>query len=380
MTVGEGERDLGGLIEFAQNIGEFAQNTGELAQQLPGVRAAYEGFCRIAAGTPGQAALDLVNVGTVCTPYLDDLGRTFGGEGVPFSGGQCDNTRYTINYTIESRNLNNNNIFDTNTSTVAFGPIVSFVIGSDSRTTVLTARQGPGFDVEETIVDSAAAIFEYLSITINSVVPDVGQPNNCGDPAPVYMPGDGWEGEDFGSPITITDPNGNGDFEVVVGPPTDDGRGGISIPVDVGGIEINIGPGNSGGPDSPVDLGPTGTGQDIPGNAGDPPQVLPDPPAGSKWVAIALIVTGIPPAFGQINGTNPNNRYFSPLGNFTLRFETDSGEVFWGDDVIIQNSRQLLAIPCEGLCVNGFRVNLLPGLSFTATPIFRTEQNEVEQS
>lgn len=279
------------LIDYARDVGELASAIGSVAQSIPGVRAAYKASCRIFAGTPGGQALGLLNIPNICTPFLAEDGRTFGGVGdPPFFGGQCPGDIYRVTINV----IRNGN--------VVAGPLQDSGPGPVSVETFDNPGGGSGFqfsfaDGPSTILSAGSGsqptTYDVLSIENRTTGVD-----NCGDPPGDYSPGDGYEGEDYGDPQTIEGPDGN-DYTIVVSPPIIDDGGGVSIPVSIDGIELDIGPGNSdspAGPTSPDYDNPSGTNSPGPGGGADGGD---NPPDGIVVVrntaAVTVLITQEPP-------------------------------------------------------------------------------------
>ena len=375
-------RNLGDLLDFVEGVSAFSNELGEAAQALPGVRGAYRQFCRIAAGTPGQALFDLVDLPNVCSPYLADDGRTFGGAGEPpFFGGQCPELYDLFADATVRRDgvvTANNIVVGTGTGPIRFevvdipqpegrtrlegryisqeGVMAHYVV----RGTVPLA--GGGEQVTETEISN-------FSLTRND-----GGPDNCGDPDAPFQPGEGYQGEDYGLPVVYTDPSGR-DWNVNVRTPTVRPDGGLSIPVSIDGFDLDIGlPGGGDvpGEGSPV-FGPTSSGSPIGGNGGEGEVGLPEGPAGSKCIALALITSGFTGARGAVVNTAPNTRLFSVFGNLAVKVQADSGETYWSGDRTLTEERVIEPIPAEGLQIVSFRVNLETGLTYQAIPLYRAD-------
>ena len=364
--------DLVGFVEDAQ---QFAVGVGELAQSLPGISSAYNAACRVWSGTPAGRLFDLVNLGNVCTPYLQEDGRTFGTEEpAGFTGGQCAGTTYDVRVQwIETQNLTGN-VTNKEFTGRGVGPFNGAEIGPDpvdgNGTAIL-------FDFAGSIsvgprVDSGAFGSTQSDLVIVSVT---GSPDDCGDPPPVFVPGDGYDGEEFGTPQDIVGPDGVPRSINVLSPRLDI-NGTLSIPVTVDGIQIDIGGGGAGKPPPVSRNGPTDDGPPLSGGGDDGERGLPEPPEGAVCVAISFAVEGQPQSVGMVMGSAPPVRTFGVMGNVCLKLTTSVGTSYWGEDTLLQNTRTLVAIPVEGVSVTAYRINLKSGMTYVATPIYRFDDEE----
>lgn len=373
----EDRGNLQDQIDFIERAEDLANGLGSLANRAPVARGAYQAFCRIVAGTPGFTVLNAIDIRNVCTPYLDELNRTFGDDVLQFTGGQCDNELYDITYDHDLFNPFSGQTTPVSVSTAHFGPLGALQPTDAGNGTQLTARTGPGQPVG-TVQDQTYGDGFVVSNIRNVVATRRdGNPDNCGDGAELYQPGDGYGGETFGNPVTYTDPQTGNNFDITVGPPSDDGAGGFSIPVEVGDISLEIGPTSAGGGGgSSSGPGPTEAGAPILGTPqfGDLP--IPMGPPGSICVAIAVTILSIPGTFGSVANTAPNRRFFSPIGNVSVLLSADDGEAYWSRDEILFEEETVVSIPVEGLSITRFRINNAPGLGFSVVPLYRTDTPE----
>lgn len=360
---------LGDLLDFAGTAQDLAVGVGELANSLPGVSGAYKAFCRVAAGTPGGQLFDALDLGNVCTPYLQPDGRTFGGEGPPpFTGGQCPGVAYRLDgfSTVDGVQFG-----ATGTNRLAIGPIrkdSTPLSNGDSRTRIIDSR-----DVAVFSISSGAG---ETDIVITDVRREDGLPDDCGDPPGEYEPGDGYMGEGYGNPQDIEGPDGR-TRPTIVFEPTLDADGNLSIPVSIDGLELDIGNPDGAPPDVPQEPSPLLTpGPGIDGGPGSGPTPIPPGPDGSRCVAVSCKVNVSPAFRGRVSGTDGNFRYYEPQGNLSVEVEGADGFTSYQRDVIVNTDATVEAIAVEGLTIVAFRVNVLDGLSYTVTPFYRVETEE----
>lgn len=231
--------DFGALLETVGNISDAAVAAGDLANSLPWTRPAYQQFCRIMAGTGVPQALASVDVPSICQPYLDEDGRDFGGDRVPFTGGQCQ-----VAYRVNATSFVKRNGVVTANQTIQHNSVA----GPISRETLNTSQQKSIFLKNRfgTIFQQASAggitpgEQVEVSLTVNSIVRIDGLADNCGDPPGEYQPGTGYDGEDYGQPFDYVDGNGR-QWNINLQEPLVTIDGSIEIPVTVDGVEFNIG-------------------------------------------------------------------------------------------------------------------------------------------
>lgn len=374
--------DRSELAEFVRDASDAAVSAGEFAQSLPGIRGAYSAFCRIAAGTPATGALAAVNLPTVCQPYLDELGRTFGEQGPPIPGGQCPTTRYELNYSYrwvfpgepESTIENNVQRFSTGPFQPYSGPSLT---GDPNRTVwgfVGTSVQGS--QINGTVLspnDLDPNRIGRLKILSGPTIEAVDGPDDCGDTEQPFLPGEGWQGEQFGDQLTYDDPNG-GSYDITVGPPSEGPGGGLSIPVTIDGVEVNLGGGGGDGGGGVLTPGPTSSGPPVSTGGNNGPEPVPEDPNGAPCIALSVVLAGVPMFLGEVLDSSPVRRTFDAIGNAAIKLTTADNDSYWGEDVILRNTRTVLAIPVEGLEITEFRLVLPLGVQANVTPIYRSEE------
>jgi hypothetical protein len=211
------------------------------------------------------------------------------------------------------------------------------------------------------------------AFTTNSVtqVP-INGPDNCGNPPDAFTPSPDAPGVNFGDPQSIIGPDGNNynitpfDFEI-----GDNNE--VNIPFEINGSPFNFGPEGS-----PTPLTPGDTTEGAPQNGGDEggERDVPEAPAGSRCIAIAFVFSGFAADRGTVINSGPNQRLYAVFGNAAIKVRTDSGSEYYLPNQDLNSERSLIAIPVEGLTCTGYKVNLETGLSYTATPIYRSETEE----
>lgn len=365
-------QSLSGVLDVARDVGELANAAGEASQQVPGLRSAIKGFCRIAAGTPGFAVLEGLDIGNICTPYLSEDGRSFGGPAPPpFTGGQCD-TNYviTVNYTPAPFQSAPPAMLGRPGPVTSIVPVITFEDGEDSIWGLEITAAGTTTTTTGFTQDPGS--FTYVLTRSD------GLPDDCGDPPTQYEPGDGYDGETFGSPQNITGPDGRG-YDIVVSPPGSDGGGGLSIPVTVDGIEFNIG--NSSADDTaptpetdytnPSPNNSPGPGGDIDGNDNPPDGI----DANRLVSAVTITVTQEPLNASREVGGGEN--VFIPGARFDagwFRWKVAGGATKL--ERITNRSHHVIFSP--GVCANadGYEVKFSPGFSGFTTEYICTQEQQ----
>lgn len=364
--------NAGDIIDVVSDIGELADSAGKVARDTPGIAAAARGFCRVMAGTPGGRLLQALDVGNICSPFWAEDGIGPPGEGPPpFSGGQCPGVLYQlgVNYTEggEGRSVTR--------STNLPGPVSGYrfdlqVIPNPPFSPVYSLRVGndQGLAQDPGLGDSPEGVL-FSRVTSNVLEEGDffffradGQPDLCGDPPPTFLPSPDWDGSGVGDPQVVPGPDGK-DYQITVGPFDLSPSGELSIPVDVGGVEINLG--NGGGPSS----SPSQSGPEIDGGGGGE---LPIPPApeGQRCVAVIFRFAGFPSVMGRVVGGSENVRYYEVFGNADVYVESDGGGGEWIGNKDLQSGQVVIGVPATGLGITRARANLKVGITYTATPVY----------
>lgn len=366
-----------GLLDLADDIGRAAAGLGQVVNGTPWLTGAYGQFCRVFSGTPGGQVGQLLDIPNVCTPYWDDDGIAPPTTEPGIQGGQCQGEVYNfdVDFILDGNPIRTENYT---------------AVGAISRERFTTQPGGPGvrlLDGNGNLVGAGATVPAQIEsgnpdatanlVTRNMVRTD-GMPDDCGNGPDEFIPSPDYPGTQFGDPFEYNDPNGR-PWSINVGPPEFNDNGDLIIPIDVNGNPVNIGvPDSSGGGGGGLNPGPVTPGEDIEGGDGDGEEDVPPGENGTRCVAIALVVASVPSGSGIVPSTMPNNRYRAVLGNISVKVVLDGGGEYYQRDVLIQTDRTIEAIAVEGLTITGFRVNLLPGMSYTATPLYRSETTEQE--
>lgn len=314
--------------------------------------------------TPGPAAQELRNQRNLfCNEPPDDVAPFVQ---PPFSGGQCTFS-YTINYSYEITNSSGGT--DTGSGvTQADGPIE----GTRSEVTNPGGGQrANGFIVveggESEIFVIASALVgagdpePIANVTINSVTPVGGGPDNCGDPPPVlppYSPGDYTVNEN----VTYID---NNDVEVtipvgiVVAPVSVNNDLSVNVPVTLefsGGIEVSANLDLSTGDfnfnvenniDNPTPVVDPTIELDPSGPQGDP--LDENAPIGQKIIGVYIKTTNIGPEYtgnAQPSVIGGEEFYVPRLGTVTFQCEIlSSSGLGWTQDIDIKYRSQTVYCP-----------------------------------
>lgn len=341
-------------------MGDLAALGGQAAQNTPLLRPAYQQVCRIWAGTGVPQTAEAIGLSTACTPYLAEDGRTMGGSSPPFTGGQCDVLyNYQAQFTVDG---------------VPTGPFfqVNFKLGPLSYQT--GTRDGRSF---AEIIDgngdvatggSVAPGMGTQGINVQNMVRADGGVDDCGDPDDVFQPGDGYQGEEYDVPVTLTDPLGNPRV-VVVSPPIE-GPDGISIPVNVDGIDVEVGLPSATVPEPETpELGDWGPLTNINSGASNN---LPDPPEGQRVSAVFVELFDVPATEGTIAGTGPQNeKYYRAMGELAFRIEDNSGVILWSQNMTIRSKRGVFTTPEEAVSIKQLRIAVRPGITARYRALFR---------
>jgi len=232
---------------IATTIGEFvAANPANIPAPLRPYQAAYRRVCDIhaATGLGAVGGADIV-LNPACGDYLGADLPTYQGGQPPFVGGQCpaqydveiivQDTRNGVLQSPDNKGFNN-----------VQGPIGGASIvptGPRSYNVVLQTGTGP---VSRGYTSSNADTFTGA---IQSITPQIDSGvDNCGDPPapPGSYPPTRPPGQRPPSDFTFDDGSGP-PVQISVGNVSIDAQGTLSIPVDVGGIDLDFGGGTPGG-------------------------------------------------------------------------------------------------------------------------------------
>lgn len=341
-----------------------------------GLALARQACRRYGASPSGVSGSGAAGLERVCRPYLDDIAPGNAPTlAKPFNGGQCL-VRYFVNATWQSRNT------DGSLGAVQNSQVTG-TLGRPGAIRGIERRGGPGgwqmvllhgtdstFTAPESVVRSSTSVngsFENLSITSVSRVD--GQPDSCGNPAPVLVgPGVPSQPQPRVQPYNPS-PAINIDIDLEVGP-----TGDITFNIGTGPITIDPfgdGDGDGGGSDPGIDQPGTAPSSGLPpGDIGAPAQPVDTgedgvaagcAPPNSVLVGIKIDILAVT---GHVSEYDPLVRrgvcyaYMGTPGNLALE---PSG--------VALRSGQMLFAPLDNLTCYEVRANV--GFSLRVTPYYR---------
>ena len=356
---------------------------------------ARRAMCDAYASTPGPlsalAGLGAqATMGYMCRPYWEGQGTDPPVTTEPFTGGQCENVRYsvTVNLNWVSGVENGSNVQEeTDGSGLAagtnfYGPI------SNIRLVQGDATFG-GFDgtvysyVELTDIDGVKVVPSNLNgrmtaITNIDVVRFDGEPDTCGDPDPTPQPGPNnpntpWSqpqvrnvgGDNYNfTPNITTDLSNN----PVVRMDITNNNGDLVFPPFV--ISPTFNPPNL--PEVPQPPSIDGDSDTLPGGGGFN-DVLPDEALAEKGyevIGFKWAFPNVPANRGGIVGANPRILP-NTFGNFRLKYADDSGNICWSKETEIKSIVGSMFRPDKALKVVGYAVNSIPVFNeVVVTPVY----------
>lgn len=365
-------QNLADLVDIVDGFSQLSEAGGELIQMMPGFNSAARGFCRVIANTPGGQLSQNLDFPTVCTPFWDEDGISPPTETPqPFTGGQCSGTEYEVNLDVITGGGVEQDYSNDMFGPISFGGFEEGTTGGGAPVWVAVVNGGvipagnPGAGQTETwrpqIFPGSPNTVPAPTLVSFSVSP-INGPDNCGDPPPIFNPGEGAPDVGPGDVQIITGPDGV-DREIVVEPFEFNDDEPIQIPVTIDGVEVNLGTGEAPGPT------PSESGAPIPG-AGDGEQDVPPHPDGLRCIAVTFRFAGFSPVVGRVLGGDANPRYYKVFGNADVLVGGDDAPVGWIGNVDLQSEWVTIGVPASGTNITKFRANLLPGLTYTATPIY----------
>ncbi|MEO1211752.1 MAG: hypothetical protein AAFX78_19845 [Cyanobacteria bacterium J06638_20] len=352
------------LAEFANNIQDLAEDIGNIAAQTPGFSAYGRAFCRVAAGTPFGSALEASGVRNSCTPFWADEGITPPTFTPPFPGGQCMNQQYTANVVSFT--------YDLNGVETTEGPF-----GAGIGPGPLSFESGEGFQRIRAAVGGVLANVDITNIPgaenlrnvqFNVVTTD-GAPDDCGSLPDVFNPSPDAPGNDFGEEQEVTGPDGR-DYRVTPFEPSFDIDGNFEAPFNIDDVEFDFGGGGS--PEGPPEIPSLSAGTPVVGTGDEGQRNVPLPPPGFITVALKVAISGFDLSqTGVVRGSSPNARFYAPQGNADIVVASEDNTISYVRDLVLMSRENLLTAPIDGLRIVAFRVNTVPGVSYTVTPILR---------
>jgi len=351
---------------------------------IGGVKTAFCTFINIGdSGTSFFNELsplpDIPSAGPFWNRVLCDRNEPIPVPPPPFNGGQCPGVLYRF-FATRTRFGPDDNCDEevTNPQSLALGPVSGpffreFDVSSPDRIGQEWYLVDGSGNEQSFGVSDRPRTCPASTLTVNNVVREDGQPDNCGDPGPVIPP---FPPEGDTVDIDITYVNNEGDTVVELG----DLR--IFAPVVIAPVNI-VAPIRVNLPDVSFDgqivlaprfdvvLNPP-VSTDGPGvEGGDDEQPEPD---GQRELIGVRVITSDPTAggattiFGQ--GAAPN-LYVPRLATvqYEVKFE---GVTAWTEPVDIKAANQFVPAPKVGL-VTRFVVNNIPNVTSVARPIFVPE-------
>lgn len=308
-----------------------------------------------------------------CRPYLDSIAPGTGpGLIKPFEGGQCVGLGYNADFTY----TNDQGARQTFGFDFTGGGLVGTYIGD------IQFNQTYPVGVERLINGQVLRLNVANLLNPNGGNPAIenirrqdGQPDNCGNPAPIVKPP---------TPIPAPDP----------GPEPFNPRPDINIDLDVtlnvdGSVNFNIGVGVPIVIRPNFDFSPESGGDGDDGGGGGLPPLIPnpepgpelpggnggfggddgfgEPPAGRRWVGCCIRLTSYPLNQPPIPGSVPEDVFPQVVGNIRLVFSA-SGNRQTDTPVRIAAKHVCVWEPVAKLNPVGVNVDLLPGFGYVYTP------------
>ncbi len=258
------------IADIASHIG---QNTGNAGIDI--ANAVADGVCSIYKNSPFSLVPDPVGAGAMTRALWDTLcnGRTPGlpsPPASPFTGGQCQNVLYTLDYTInyQMKSLVNGAIttLSSHQHLNAYGPIGQVIqVGNPAggNHLGLTYTDTSGTFHNGVITDQLPNLYLYSgSLSAITITRVDGNPDNCGNPPQTWpAPGTPVGLPTPIPPITVPSPSG-GSYTFSPTLILADEVNGIkmsltqtvNMKIDFGGITFNFGKGAGNGGDNSGDF------------------------------------------------------------------------------------------------------------------------------
>ncbi len=376
-----------GLIEAYQRIDSLGEQAaeyvgGQLGQGASAVAgAAAASFCNAvgagAAYVPGTPGAFLQGASeAACGPYYQGAGYTPPGSELPFTGGQCP-VPYDIQFFGGDCLPSENTRPDGLTLGEYMGPISDVQVEYVRDAPTGSCQNQQEFNVivtggTGTFTDN---LFGVPPIEFSLVRAD-GQPDDCGDPPPVFVP--------YGGP-SPDQPVCTGDYCVVIENPTGDISVGPQFDVDIEGPDApndpvpGIDDGNdpeTEDPDSGVEGAERGPGD----SDGDGDVPFNDPPPGYSWAGFRLVVTGASPGRQPIPGSEGRPIYPEIVANARIVYRTDQGQKYTSPNHLVKESTASFLRPTAGHTVYGADVTVpWPELNWSVYPVAVRIEEQPEQ-
>lgn len=299
----------------------------------------------------------------------------------PYTGGQCPNAQYSLNYTLQVFRLSDgSNVGSPSTGTTnsVFGP--TRIEGNETGNVRFIGKLSPGGpDRVINIYGNSSGFAGRLS---NMSITTLSGPNDCGDPSvdpPVYNP------NDYTSNPTITFDDDDGNTitinpEFVIGEVNIDNSNNLNVPITVNfdpefnyGIDINLstgdinfGGGEPSGPSTPEDVEPV---PDPDGNNGEQP--TPAELEGFPIVAVFVKALITQPGNGitEIQQNGADNLVIPRLGSVTFKCALGRARgLAWTPDIDVRYEDCIIPCPIPW-GARSVTFTPAPGVTGVFTPI-----------
>lgn len=374
---------------------------------------------------PEPPGLDLLGFAKRAFAFRDNFSRQFCNDeppppAPPFGGGQCS-TKYKVRIRYNATNTVINEPVTGFYENNYWGPIGGLVVTKPSVTynpngsDVALKCYGRGSDPTPLPVQVAFNVasqpWNDTVWSIESITRLDGQPDNCGDPAPIVPP---YNPNDFSIDTDITYTNKDGiDITIPVGiiiaPVKIDADFNLTVPVKFTfspnfyfdptfnfnvDVDLNMGGGDDriSPPYVPPNEPPRGTppSSDDPDDyfpspsPPDPPTETPDPPAPDPGDPPRRVIRGVLVTVGSISdnakptqiGQAENPDIFAPaLGYVSFQIRLGNGSGGWTSDIPVKNIRNLIPCPWGGGALSVKGTPTL-GVTWTLTPIYALPDEE----
>lgn len=385
---------LDALVNTENAIADFIAN-GPSTGIAGHIRDGYRNRCNQFANAPAWAqALGNGPTGTlgrICQPWYDAQGKDGPTINTPaFTGGQCA-VQYVYRLTsatVQRQGCPSPTFSQTVTGLpVDVGPVTGPITNVEGRATdeniFFCASRGVNhFTTARLFLEgasgSASVVLgpgdsqaDVIGVTFTgSLVRVDGLPDNCGNPPETLEPGADppTDPGPTDGPEPTDDPNNPFGPPLLPIPPYDDPLGGPTPIEGPDGISNPIGPDDLPGsteaqPGGPENIGDPIAVEPAPGEQGEQTD-FGTPPAGQVWVG-ALLRFEFPEELGSIPGTFPTNTVIPrTIGNASLVFGGGRGTAF-----PIRSASFDVFRPSPALEVQGVYVNVLPGITYTVSPV-----------
>lgn len=321
----------------------------------------------------------------------------------PFTGGQCCDTAYKVDYSYSLENKSTQVVRGPFSSNVflTLGKIVSFAPSGDPTNLLSTVAKCDGSTFSQNHGTLSTETEKVIGFSVTSVVPyDGALVNDCGDPPTLLKPlPPNWN--TYNDNISYTNNEGTDvtvPFAAVFGYADIDVNGSLSIPikVDVGGIKVDVNfnlntgdiqffptnnypsrkPGNQ-----PTDYSPL-PGTELPEYPDNLPLPLPgidEEDKDTEPVIVGAVVTALSVDNSKIStlfqDDNPSIKIPS-LGHISFLCRVGFMESAWTRDIPVKNVRNIIECPWPG---GAIRVagTPQPGVQWEITPLYSRKNSPI---